>query len=44
VLCATDEGVVHGLSDRAQLRFIQHLTSGKAECLAEFEIKMGAGK
>jgi predicted ArsR family transcriptional regulator len=44
VLCATDEGVVHGLSDMAQLKFTQHLTSGKAECVAEFKFDEEGGK
>jgi hypothetical protein len=44
VLCATDEGVVYGLSDMAQLKFIQHLTSGKADCLAEFKFDEEGGK
>lgn len=44
VLCATDEGVVHGLSDHAELKFTQHLTSGKPECIAEFSFSKEAGK
>jgi len=44
VLCATDEGVVHGLSDRAQLKFTQHLTSGRPECIAEFSFGKEAGR
>ncbi len=44
VLCATDEGVVHGLSERAVLKFTQHLTSGKPECLAELKFEREAGK
>jgi hypothetical protein len=44
ILCATDEGVVHGLSERAELKFTQHLTSGKPECVAEFHFIREAGK
>jgi predicted ArsR family transcriptional regulator len=44
VLCATDEGVVRGLSDHAQLKFTQHLTSGRPECVAEFSFGTEAGK
>jgi predicted ArsR family transcriptional regulator len=44
VLCATDEGVVHGLSERAELKFAQHLTSGKPECVAEFRFRKEEGK
>jgi predicted ArsR family transcriptional regulator len=44
VLCATDEGVVHGLSERAELKFTQHLTSGKPECVAEFKFEKEAGR
>lgn len=44
VLCATDEGVVHGLSERAELKFTQHLTSGKPECVAEFRFRKERGK
>jgi len=44
VLCATDEGVVHGLSDRAQLKFTQHLTSGRPDCMAEFRFGKEAEK
>ncbi len=44
VLCATDEGAVHGLSERAELRFTQHLTAGKPECVAEFRFDKEAGK
>jgi predicted ArsR family transcriptional regulator len=39
VLCATDEGVVHGLSARAHLKFTQFLTSGKPDCVAEFKFE-----
>ncbi len=35
VLCATDEGVVNGLSDRAKLKFKNYLTSGEKTCVAE---------
>ena len=44
VLCATDEGVVHGLSELAELRFTQHLTSGKPDCVAELRFGKGAGE
>jgi predicted ArsR family transcriptional regulator len=43
-LCATDEGVVHGLSDRAQLKFTEHLTSGRSDCVAEFRFEKEVGK
>jgi predicted ArsR family transcriptional regulator len=44
VLCATDEGVVQGLSDQARLRFTQHLTSGEPNCVAEFRFGKELGK
>lgn len=44
VLCATDEGVVNGLSENAQLKFTQYLTSGEPTCVAEFRFGKEAVK
>ncbi len=35
ILCATDEGVVNGLSAKAEMRFEQYITSGRKECVAQ---------
>jgi hypothetical protein len=35
ILSATDEGTVHGLSPKAEMRFAQHITSGNEECIAD---------
>jgi len=43
VLCATDEGVVNGISDRAKLKFRNYLTSGEKACVAELTFEGGAG-
>jgi hypothetical protein len=43
-LCATDEGVVHGLSDRARLNFTEHLTSGRPDCVAELRFEEEVGE
>jgi hypothetical protein len=41
ILSATDEGVVHGLSPRAEMKFTRHITSGSEECVADVAFTEG---
>jgi hypothetical protein len=41
VLSATDEGMVSGLSPRARMEFVEHITSGSSGCLARIQIEGG---
>jgi predicted ArsR family transcriptional regulator len=43
VLSAADEGMVSGLSPRAEMRFQESITSGKGECLAIIKFQEGRG-